>query len=148
MPSVKPYVSFKGNCADAVKFYIDALGAELVFSQKYGDSPMKGKAPDDKIMHCTLRVGDTHVMACDSMFPDHPVNVGNNISLAIGADDPAAADGMFDRLSQGGTVTLPMQETFWARRFGMLIDRFGINWMINVDKPASAHAKATTHAAR
>ena len=145
MFGVKPYISFKGDCEAAVNFYKEALGAEILFMGRVGDSPMKGMgAPDDAIMHCTLKIGDTHLMACDNMSPDHPVNVGNNISLAIGTNDIAGADTMFNKMSDGGNVLMPMQETFWAERFGMLTDKFGINWMFNVDKPAGDHARATS----
>jgi PhnB protein len=103
---------------------------------------MKGMGPDDAIMHCTLKIGDTHIMACDNCSEEHPTTIGNNISLAIGSKDTAGAEKMFGKMSQGGTVTMPMQETFWAERFGMLTDKFGINWMFNCDKPETDHAKA------
>lgn len=143
MFGVKPYISFKGNCEEAINFYKEALGSEVLFMGRVGDSPMKGAAPDDAIMHCTLKIGDTHLMACDSMSPDHPVNVGNNISLAIGTSDIGSAEASFNKLADGGNVLMPMQETFWAERFGMLTDKFGINWMFNVEKPENDHAKAT-----
>ena len=128
MLGVQPYISFKGNCEEAINFYKERLGAELLFMQRYGDSPMAGKGPDDKIMHCSIKIGDSVVMACDNVFEDqNPTTVGNNISLAIGSNDPAAAETMFEKLSDGGTVTMPMQQTFWAERFGMLTDKFGIN---------------------
>ena len=142
MLGVKPYISFQGNCQEAVDFYVEAMGAEILYTQHFGDSPMKGKAPDDAIMHCTMKIGDAHVMACDSMSPEHQLTVGNNISLAIGTDDSPTADAMFAKMSDGGTVIMEMQETFWAERFGMLIDKFGINWMFNVEKPQSDHSKA------
>jgi PhnB protein len=144
MLGIKPYIAFKGNCEEAINFYKDKLGAEVLFMQRYGESPMAGKGPDEKIMHTSIKIGDSVVMACDNVFEDqNPTTVGNNISLAIGGDDVAAAEGMFEKLSDGATVTMPMQETFWAERFGMLTDKFGINWMFNVDKPHSDHAKAT-----
>jgi PhnB protein len=144
MLGVQPYIAFKGNCEEAINFYKDRLGAELIFLQRYGDSPMAGKGPDDKIMHCSFKIGDSVVMACDNVFEDqNPTTIGNNISLAIGSNDPAAAETMFEKLSDGGNVTMPMQQTFWAERFGMLTDKFGINWMFNCDKPETDHAKAT-----
>jgi PhnB protein len=103
---------------------------------------MKGMGPDDAIMHCTLKVGDTHIMACDNCSEEHPTTIGNNISLAIGSKETAAAEQMFEKMSDGATVTMPMQETFWAERFGMLTDKFGINWMFNCDKPEADHAQA------
>jgi PhnB protein len=143
MLGVNPYISFKGNCREAVEFYKDKLGAEVLFLGTWGDSPMKGKVPDDMIMHCTLKIGDSHIMACDSPSEEYPVNVGNNISLAIGMDDVEAAQRMFDAMADGGSVVMPMQETFWAERFGMLTDKFGINWMFNCEREGTDHAQAT-----
>ena len=136
MLGVKPYIAFKGNCEEAVNFYKERLGAEVLYTQRYGDSPMAGKGPDDKIMHCSIKIGDSVVMACDNIFEDkNPTTVGNNITLAIGTNDVEQADATFDKMSEGATIIMPMQETFWAQRFGMLTDKFGINWMFNVDKP-------------
>jgi PhnB protein len=142
MFGVQPYINFNGNCKEAIEFYKDVLGGEILYVQKYGDSPMKGMGPDDGVMHCTLKIGDTHIMACDNP-QGQPATSGGNISLAIGSNDPAGAETMFAKLADGGNVTMPMQQTFWAERFGMLTDKFGINWMFNCDKPESDHAKAT-----
>ena len=142
MQGIKPYIAFKGNCKEAIEFYKQALGAEVLFTQTYGDSPMKGRAPDDKIMHCTIKVGDSMIMACDNMFEENPTIVGNNISLAIGGKDVGEIESTFEKMSDGATVTMPLQETFWAERFGMLTDKFGINWMFDVDKPEADHAQA------
>jgi PhnB protein len=142
MIGVQPYLNFNGNCEEAINFYKDVLGGELLFIQRYGESPMSGMADDNKVMHCTLKIGDSHIMASDN--PEgQPASVGSNISLAIGSNDPAGAESMFNKLADGGSVTMPMQQTFWAERFGMLTDKFGINWMFNCDKPESDHAQAT-----
>jgi PhnB protein len=146
MEGIKPYISFNGNCKEAVDFYKDKLGAEVLFTQTYGESPMAEMAPGngDKIMHTSIKIGDSVIMACDNMMEDKsPTIVGNNISLAIGTNDSARAEQLFDAMSEGATVIMPMQETFWAERFGMLTDKFGINWMFNCDKPQSDHAQAT-----
>jgi len=135
MIGVKPYISFSGNCEEAMNFYKAALGAEIVFMQKVGDSPMKDMGPADAVMHCRLQVGDTQIMASDNM--GRPMTAGNNITLAVGLDDMDKAKVMFDRLSEGGSVTMPIQETYWAAGFGMLVDKFGINWMFNVENPQS-----------
>jgi PhnB protein len=132
MLGVKPYISFKGNCEEAISFYTDKLGAELLFMQRYGESPMAGKGPDEMIMHCSIKIGDSVIMACDNVFEDtNPTTIGNNITLAV------------DQMSESATIIMPLQETFWAERFGMLTDKFGINWMFNCDKPMSDHAQAT-----
>jgi PhnB protein len=142
MQGIKPYIAFKGNCKEAIDFYKQALGAEVLFTQTYGESPMKGKAPDDKIMHCSIKVGDSVIMACDNMFKENPIIVGNNISLAVGAKSIPEVESTFEKMSDGANVIMPLQETFWAERFGMLTDKFGINWMFNVDKPEADHAQA------
>lgn len=143
MLGVKPYISFKGNCQEAIDFYKDNLGAEILFLQRYGDSPMAGKGPDEMIMHCSLKIGDSVIMACDNVFDDkNPTTIGNNITLAIGTTDVNQAETAFAKMSDGATIVMPMQETFWAERFGMLTDKFGINWMFNSDKPMS-DAQAT-----
>lgn len=142
MLGIKPYISFKGNAEEAMNFYKEKLGAELLYMGRYGDSPMAGKGPDDKIMHCSIKIGDSVIMACDNVFEDHnPTVLGNNITLALGTNTVAQADEAFEHLSEGATIIMPMQETFWAERFGMLTDKFGINWMFNVDKPQSDPAK-------
>jgi uncharacterized glyoxalase superfamily protein PhnB len=140
MIGVQPYLNFNGNCEEAINFYKEALGGEILYTERYGDSPMKGMAPDDQVMHCTLKVGETHIMACDS---PQPVTAGSNVTLAIGSNDPAGAETMFAKMADGGNVTMPMQQTFWAERFGMLTDKYGIIWAFNCDKPESDHAQAT-----
>jgi len=134
MIGVKPYISFNGNCEEAINFYKDVFDAELVFMQKVGDSPMKEMGPADAVMHCRLQIGDTQIMASDNM--GRPMTMGNNVTLAVGLDDLERANGMFDRLAEGGSVTMPIQSTYWAAGFGMLVDKFGINWMFNVETPA------------
>jgi len=143
MLGISPYISFEGNCKEAIEFYKDKLGAEVLFSETYGESPMKGKAPDDMIMHCTIKIGDSRIMACDSVFKEYPLTVGNNITLAIGTRDVDEADKMFEQMSDGAKIIMPMQETFWAKKFGMLTDKFGINWMFNCESEGTDHAKAT-----
>jgi PhnB protein len=143
MLGVEPYIAFNGNCEEAINFYKERLNGEILFLQRYGDSPMKGKAADDKVMHCLLKIGDSTIMASDNMSDEeNPLTVGNNISLAIGTDDVPKAEKMFEKLSDGGTVAMPMQETFWAERFGMLTDKFGINWMFNCARPAEESERA------
>ncbi|MCA1590479.1 MAG: VOC family protein, partial [Acidobacteria bacterium] len=94
------------------------------------------------IMHCTIKIGDSHIMACDNPSGETAATRGSNISLAIGTDDIAKAEKMFNDVSAGGSVTMPMQQTFWAERFGMLTDKFGVNWMFNCDKPQDEVEKA------
>jgi PhnB protein len=134
MLGVSPYISFKGNCREAIEFYKDALGAEVLFVQTVGESPMTDMGPPDNIMHCTMKIGDSTVMACDDPRPEAAAGEGN-ISLAIALDDPARAKQFFGNLAQGGTVIMPLDKTFWAEAFGMVTDKFGIKWMVNCDAP-------------
>ncbi|MBM3727877.1 MAG: VOC family protein [Acidobacteria bacterium] len=136
MLGVNPYISFRGNCREAVEFYRSALGAEVLFSQTWGDSPMAGMAPGDMIMHCSIRVGGSVLMMCDN--PREGAASGGNISLALGLNDPEQAKKLYDALAEGGTITMPLAKTFWAEAFGMVTDRFGIAWMVNCDAPPAA----------
>ncbi|MGH9948357.1 MAG: VOC family protein [Pyrinomonadaceae bacterium] len=140
MIGVNPYIAFKGNCREAIDFYKEALGAEELYAQTYGDSPMADMGAADAIMHCTIKVGESHVMMCDQM---DGAAAGGNISLAIGLNDVDKAKTFFDNLSAGGNVTMPLEKTFWAEAFGMLTDKFGINWMVNCDAPQDADKSAT-----
>ena len=142
MIGVKPYIAFKGNCREAIDFYKEALGAEELFSQTYGESPMSDMGPADNIMHATIKVGDTHIMMCDDPRPDVAATP-SNISLAVGLDDTTKAKTVFNKLADGGNVTMPIDKTFWAEAFGMLTDKFGINWMVNCDTPQQTDKSAT-----
>jgi PhnB protein len=143
MVGVNPYIAFKGNAKEAIDFYKEALNAELLYSQTYGDSPMADMGPADAIMHASIKVGDSTIMVCDDMRPEAAATPGN-ISLAIGLNDIDTAKTFFDNLSKGGAVTMPLDKTFWAEAFGMLTDKFGINWMVNCDKPVEESKSATT----
>jgi PhnB protein len=141
MNGVNPYIMFKGNCQEAIDFYKDALGAELIYSQTWGESPMSEPGMEDKIMHASLKIEDSTIMMADGNESDVPAD--SNISLAIGLNDVDKAKKLFGNLSDGGSVTMPLDKTFWAEAFGMLTDKFGVKWMVNVDTPQ----KETEHAA-
>lgn len=134
MLGVNPYIAFKGNCRAAIEFYTTALGGTVLFTQKVGDSPMANMGPPENIMHCSIKIGDSTIMLCDDPRPEASP-IGGNISLAIGIDDAARAQELFGNLSAGGTVIMPMQKTYWAESFGMLVDQFGVKWMINCEAP-------------
>lgn len=134
---VQAYLFFDGRCEEAIEFYKTALGAKVDMLMRFKDSPEPpqgacGSAPADKVMHASLRIGDTTVMASDGECQGKPTFKG--FSLTIRAGDEAEADRLFAALSAGGTVQMPMSATFFAKRFGMLADRFGVGWMIIVDK--------------
>lgn len=137
---VQPYLFFPGNCEEAVEFYRTALGAEVLMTMRYQDSPepqQPGMIPpgaENKVMHTSFRVGDSTIMASDNMCSENKGFEG--FSLSIGVATEAEADRLFGALSDGGKVNMPLSKTFWSPRFGMLTDRFGIDWMISV-APAS-----------
>lgn len=131
---VSPYIAFKGNCRQAIEFYKNALGAEVLFVQTVGESPMSNMGPAEKVMHCTIKIGDSTIMVCDDPRPEAATGAGN-ISLAIGLNDPERAMQLFDNLARDGSVVMAFGKTYWAEAFGMVTDRFGVKWMINCDAP-------------
>lgn len=140
MLTVTSYIAFNGNCRQAVEFYKSALDADLLFLQTFGESPMSGMAPADQIMHCTIKVGDSTIMMSDNSDPA-PAAGGNNISLALGLNDPAEAQRLFDGLAEGGSIIMPLSKTFWAEAFGMVTDKFGVKWMVNCEAPSGDKAE-------
>jgi PhnB protein len=134
MLGVNPYITFKGNCREAIEFYTKALSADVVFTQTVGDSPMSNMGPATNIMHCTIKVGDSTIMMSDDPRPEASAG-GGNISLAIGLNDPERAKQLFDNLAEGGSVIMPLGKTYWAEAFGMVHDKFGVRWMVNCDAP-------------
>ena len=131
---LNPYLTFKGQCEAAFKFYEQCLGGKIT-AFTFEGSPMAGQMPKEwqkKIMHASLTIGDQVLMGSDPPPDRYQPPQGFSVSLSI--DKPAEADRAFHALAEGGTVTMPIQETFWAQRFGMLVDRFGIPWMINCEK--------------
>jgi PhnB protein len=136
---VEPYLFFDGRCEEALQFYVKALGAEVTMLLRYRDSPQApppGMLPpgwDHKVMHASLRVGETIVMASDGNSDAGPSFKG--FSLSIAAPDAARADKLFSALAEGGTIQMPLGETFFSPRFGMVTDRFGVGWMIIVPSP-------------
>ncbi|CDY76951.1 PhnB protein; putative DNA binding 3-demethylubiquinone-9 3-methyltransferase domain protein [Caballeronia glathei] len=141
---VQPYLFFEGRCEEALAFYGEKLGAQTQMMMRYKESPEKNNAcadqpgMEEKIMHASFRVGDTVLMASDGMASGTPNFQGVSLSLTV--DDVAKADQFFNALAEGGQVQLPLTQTFFAKRFGMVADKFGVAWMIlgglEHDKPA------------
>ena len=134
---IVPYLGFNGQCQEAFKFYEQCLGGQIVAMISHRETPAaQHVSPEmqDRIMHARLVAGDAVLMGGDSPTPEFEPPHG--ICISIQVDDPAAAERIFHALAEGGTVQMPVQETFWATRFGMLIDRFGIPWMVNCEKAA------------
>ena len=134
---ITPYLTFNGRCEEAFKFYEKSLGGKIQMMMTYGESPDGAKTPPDlrnRILHVTLTVGDQVLQGSDA--PPQYASKPQGFSVSIGLKDPVEAERIFKALAENGTVKMPFQETFWAQRFGMLIDRFDIPWMINCEKPA------------
>jgi PhnB protein len=133
---VQPYLSFEGRCEEAVEFYRKALGAEVTALVRFKDSPDPGMcAPgaDDKVMHASLRIGESTVMASDGRCQGQLSFQGFSLSLTL--PDEAQADRHFAALAEGGQVQVPLRQTPFSSRFGMVADRFGVSWMITVAPP-------------
>ena len=132
------YLTFNGDCEAAFKFYEKVLGGKIVGMSTFGDTPACDHVPAEsrnKIMHARLHVGDAVLMGSDNT-PPHPYEGVKGCSVALNVADPAEADRIYAALAEKGTVTMPIQETFWAARFGMVVDRFGVPWMVNCEKKA------------
>jgi PhnB protein len=131
---VEPYLFFDGRCEEAVEFYRTKLGAEVQALMRFKDSPQPhqpGMIPpgaENKVMHTNLRIGDTTVMASDGRCQGQPNFQGFALSLTAAND--AEADRWFAALGDGGQVQMPLTKTFFASRFGMVADRFGVSWMV------------------
>lgn len=131
------YLSFNGNCEAAFAFYEQVLGGKVGDKMTYGESPMADQVPEewrDKIMHAQLILGDQELMGGDNMPEYFEEPKGTSVLIAI--EDPDKAEHLFASLAENGTIKMPIQETFWAARFGMVVDQFGTPWMINCDRAA------------
>jgi PhnB protein len=140
MTSMNPYLNFPGNTEDAFNFYKSVFGTDFVTLQRFKDTPDAERFPAgdrDKIMHVALPIGKGNIlMATDALESmGHSLTVGNNFSISVSADNKEEADRIFNGLSDKGQVTVPLADTFWGAYFGMLTDKFGIQWMVSYDKP-------------
>jgi PhnB protein len=129
-----PYLSFKGDCEAAFKFYEQSLGGQLGAIFRYERTPVAGHVPadwSDKIMHGSLRLGDQVLMGAD-IAPDR-YEEPKGFSLSLQIESTADAERIFHELAKDGRVVMPLEKTFWAARFGMVVDRFGIPWLVNCE---------------
>ena len=135
------YLNFDGNCREAFDFYRSVFGGEFMILQTFGDAPGEYQPPEneqDKVMHVSLPIGDNILMGSDI-----PSNMGmtlvsgNNFSISVSPDSRDDADRLFAALSDGGTVTMPMQDMFWGSYFGSCADKFGVNWQVNFEQAQS-----------
>ncbi|MDR3610815.1 MAG: VOC family protein [Ignavibacteriaceae bacterium] len=140
MATLNPYLNFAGNTEEAFNFYKSVFGGDFTTIQRFKDTPEKDRvAANDreKIMHVGLPIGKENVLmatdALDSM--GHHVTPGNNIQLSLETQSKEETEKIFNGLSVGGKITVPLADTFWGAYFGMLTDKFGIQWMVNYTKP-------------
>lgn len=141
MASINPYLIFNGNCEEAFLFYQSVFGGEFPYIGRFNDmpsaegNPVLSEEDGNRIMHVTLPISDGFVlMGSDSNSASGEVAFGANVSLSINAKSKEEADKLFNGLSAGGSVTMPMNQTFWGAYFGMFADKFGIHWMVNFDE--------------
>ncbi|WP_018611068.1 VOC family protein [Segetibacter koreensis] len=126
-----PYIHFQGNAEEAMNFYATALGGSIAYLQRYGDSPMPSDEDyKQKIMHGRLTFGDNLIMISD-VFKGQEVSTDGNIQLSVDVLENEELESVFNKMAEGGTVAMPLQDTFWGARFGMLKDKFGVSWMFN-----------------
>jgi PhnB protein len=132
---LNPYLTFKGDCETAFKFYEKILGGKIVMMQAHEGTPAAEQTPPEwrsKILHARMSLGDQLLMGSDA--PPSRYEQPKGFSVTVSVEDPAEADRVFQALAENGTVRMPIQKTFWAIRFGMLVDRFGTPWMINCEE--------------
>ena len=133
---INPYLIFNGDCKAAFTFYAESLNGNIEAMLTFGETPAREHVPADLhnlIIHTRLTVGDQAIMGSDTT-PDRPTDDMSGCSISLNVDSIAEAERMFSALSEDGTVQMPLEQTFWAARFGMLVDRFGVSWMINCEK--------------
>jgi PhnB protein len=134
---LNPYLNFNGNCAAAFKFYEKALGGKIGMIMTFGESPMAEQVPaahHDKVMHARMTIGYQELMGSDA--PPDRFEPMKGFSVSLQVDTAAEAEKFFKALSEKGNVSMPIQKTFWAERFGALVDQFGTPWMINFEGEA------------
>lgn len=131
---INPYLMFNGTCAEALHFYEQTLGGQIEAMMKTEGSPAAEHMPPDwgdKVMHARFRIGNNVIMASDAPPPNYSQPQGFSISVSL--DDAAKGEQIFNKLAEGGSVRMPFGPTFWAKGFGMCVDRFGIPWMVNCE---------------
>lgn len=143
---LQPYLFFDGHCEEAIEFYKRTVGAEVINLVRFKDSPEPpiGMAPgsENKIMHVSLKIGDTHIMASDG------ANTGttnfHGFAIALSVKTPAEADRVYNALGEGGQIRMPLNKTFFSPRFGMLADKFGLGWMVMAEATQSGTGEQQT----
>ena len=133
---LNPYLNFPGNCREAFDFYAGVLQAEISFLITMGESPMANEVPAESHHHiCHVCLEGEGIVLMGSDCPPETYEKPQGTIINVQAETTERAEAIFAALSDGGEIRMPMEETFWAERFGMCIDRFGVPWMVNCDKP-------------
>ena len=138
MATINAYLNFRGNTEEAFNFYKSLFGGEFTVLQRFKDVPDSGMPPEDqdKLMHVSLPIGGNVLMGTDAVgLQGKDYLAGNNFQLSVSVESKEEAEKIFNGLAAGGDIKMPLQETFWAPAFGMLNDKFGIQWMVNYDGP-------------
>ena len=135
---LNPYLFFNGQCESAFKFYAELLGGKIIAMMTHASTPAENQVPPEwreKIIHARMVIGDQVLMGSDAPPGHFQPPQGFSVSLMV--DNAEDAERIFPTLAENGTVKMPLQKTFWAIRFGMLVDRFGIPWMVNCEEKTS-----------
>jgi PhnB protein len=132
---LNPYISYLGTARQAMEFYRDVFGGELALNT-FGEAGAAGGADPDQIMHAQLETPAGYTIMASDTPPGMETTVGTNISVSLSGDDADALRGYFQKLSDGGSVTMPLEKQMWGDEFGMCVDPFGITWMVNISQPA------------
>lgn len=140
MATVNVYLTFNGNTEEAFNFYKSVFGGEFSYMGRFNEIPVDESCPPipdnelNRIMHVSLPISkETVLMGSDSTSFSGNITFGNNFSISVNAESKNEANELFNKLAQNGTITMPLNDTFWGAYFGMLIDQFGIQWMVNFD---------------
>jgi len=137
MATINPYLNFMGNTEEAFNFYKSVFGGEFLTIQRFKDTPEKDKIPaneQDKLMHVALPIGGNILMGTDALESmGHTVKPGSNMSISVDTKSEEEANKIFNAISTGGEVSMPLEKMFWGALFGMCTDKFGIQWMVSYD---------------
>ena len=131
---LNPYLSFNGNAREAMDFYRSVFGGELNVST-FGEFGNPDPAVADKVMHAQLETDAGYTLMASDLMPDMPFNPGNTITVSLSGDDGDRLRQYWEKLSEGGSVTMPLEKQMWGDEFGMCTDRFGTPWMVNIGQP-------------
>ena len=131
---LNPYISFSGNAREALEFYKEVFGGTLTVNT-FGEFGAPDAPEADKVMHGQLETAAGHTLMCADTPPGMPYNPGDNIAVSLSGEDADELRGYFEKLSEGGSVSVPLETQMWGDEFGMCVDRFGVGWMVNIGQP-------------